>query len=116
MKDVIGETEVLDREQLRNVSLEDPDLMRELLAALIEDTSRQIPTLGEAIRAHNAGETVRLAHYSKGACVNVGARSSAAILEEIERTAKAGDFDRCGASLESLAAEIVKLRDEALRI
>ncbi len=110
------ELSVLDREQLRNVTLEDEELMREVLAALIDDTSRQIHMLGEAIRARNVGETIRLAHYSKGACANVGARSTAAILQRIERTAAQGDFAGCGASLESLSTELVKLRDEALRI
>ncbi len=92
------------------------DMMRELLAVLIDDTSRQIGMLGDAIRARNAGETVRLAHYSKGACANVGARSTALILQQIERTAAQGDFERCGASLDSLAAELMKLRNEASRL
>jgi len=43
-------TVVLDREQLREVTLEDEDLMRQLLAALIEDTERQMPLLEKAIR------------------------------------------------------------------
>lgn len=107
---------VLDREQLRNVTLEDEELMREVLAALIHDTSRQIHVLGQAIQKRNAGETIRLAHYSKGACANVGARSTAAILQQIERTAAAGDFEACGHSLGSLSAELAKLQNEALNL
>ena len=107
------ELSVLDREQLRNITLEDEELMREVLAALIDDTSRQLMLLDEAIRKGNAGETIRLAHYSKGACANVGARSTAALLQEIERTAARGDFADCGESLRSLAAELDKLRTEA---
>jgi HPt (histidine-containing phosphotransfer) domain-containing protein len=107
---------VLDREQLRSVTLEDEDLMRELLAALIDDTSRQIHLLDRAIREHDAGETIRLAHYSKGACANVGARSAAAILQQLERIAAQGDFGRCGSALGALASEIDKLRAEASRV
>lgn len=107
---------VLDREQLRNVTLEDEELMRELVASLIDDTARQLEALDQAVRQQNARETIRLAHYSKGACANVGAASTAAILQSIERTAAHGDFNTCGESLRSLAAELDKLRLEATTI
>ena len=100
---------MLDREQLRNVTLEDEELMRELLAALIDDTSQQLALLERAIRERDASETIRLAHYSKGACANVGAQSTAAILQQIERTAAKGEFKLCDLSLESLAGELSKL-------
>ncbi len=59
---VANETLVLDREQLREVTLEDEDLMRELLAALIEDTERQLPLLDMAIRNTDGPQCARLAH------------------------------------------------------
>ncbi len=90
--------------------------MREVISALIDDTSRQIAALGSAIREQNAAETARLAHYSKGACANVGAASTAAILQHIERTAARGDFNACVESLDRLAAELDKLRSEAREI
>ncbi len=105
---------VLDLEQLRNVTLEDQDLMREIVAALIDDTARQMQALNRAILNQDAGECVRLAHYSKGACASVGARSSAALLQGIERRAASGDFDACRESLRSLAGELEKLRTHAL--
>jgi HPt (histidine-containing phosphotransfer) domain-containing protein len=107
---------VLDHDQLRNVTLEDTELMREVLAALIDDTSRQIQLLDRAIRERDAGETIRLAHYSKGACANVGARSVAAVLQQIERTAAQGDFSLCGLTLDALAGELARLRAEARRV
>jgi HPt (histidine-containing phosphotransfer) domain-containing protein len=107
-------SEVLDRRQLREATLDDDDLMREILHALIDDTSRQIPLLEAAIREKDQQATRRLAHYSKGACANVGARSAAAALENIERTAARRDFDECGASLGKLAEAIDRLRAEAL--
>ena len=107
---------MLDREQLRNVTLEDEDLMREVVATLIDDTARQIAALGRAIGEGNAGEAVRLAHYSKGACANVGARATAALLQHIERTAAGGDLGACRESLACLSAELERLRAEAERI
>lgn len=104
---------VLDRAQLCSVTLDDEELMRELLAALLEDTSRQIPALDRAIREGKARETARLAHYSKGACANVGANSTAAILQQIERKAAGGDLPACAESLGRLADELAKVRSAA---
>jgi HPt (histidine-containing phosphotransfer) domain-containing protein len=107
-------SEVLDRQQLREVTLDDDELMREILHALIDDTSRQIPLLEAAIREKDLRATQRLAHYSKGACANVGARSAAAALADIERTASRSEFEECGASLRKLAEAIERLRGEVL--
>jgi HPt (histidine-containing phosphotransfer) domain-containing protein len=107
-------TVVLDREQLRDVTLNDDELMREALGALIDDTTRQIPLLQAAIRAGDAPATLRLAHYSKGACANLGAKAAAATLLHIERSAASGDFTGCAGSLANLAAEIERLRAEEI--
>ena len=111
---VLPETElsVLDREQLRSVTLEDEELMREVLGALIDDTARQMSLLDAAIRRNDAGETMRLAHYSKGACANVGAQTTAALLQRIERLAARGEFAVCEESLRALGGELEKLREQ----
>lgn len=79
---------VLDLDQLREVTLEDADLMRELLAALIADTELQLPLLDRAIRGTDLQRCASLAHYCKGACANVGAKAAATVLAELERSAK----------------------------
>ena len=106
-------TIVLDRAQLRDVTLDDEDLMREILTALIDDTSRQMPFLESAIRAEDSQKCMRLAHYSKGACANVGANAAAAVLKRLEREAAGHEFPECRVSLVNLAAEIERLRCEA---
>ena len=105
-------TLVLDRQQLRDITLDDDDLMREVLATLLEDTSRQIHLLNSAIREQNPESCKRLAHYSKGACASVGANAAAAVLQQMEREAGAGAFDRCAESLASLDTELERLRAE----
>jgi HPt (histidine-containing phosphotransfer) domain-containing protein len=105
---------VLDREQLREVTMDDEVLMREILAALIDDTSRQIQLLSQAIQEQNPQKCARLAHYSKGACANVGANRAAALLKQIELDAAAREFGECGASLGALAREVDLLRAEAV--
>jgi HPt (histidine-containing phosphotransfer) domain-containing protein len=104
---------VLDRDQLRDVTLEDEDMMREIVSALIEDASQQIHSMETAIRERDGRLTARLAHYSRGACANLGAKAVAATLEKIERQGAAGQFGACGASLAALGREIERLRVEA---
>lgn len=106
-------TLVLDRQQLRDITLEDEDLMREVLSALIEDTSKQIALLDSAIREQDPERCKRLAHYCKGACANVGANSAAAVLRRLENHALAHEFDQCASSLAALGGELERLRLEA---
>lgn len=107
---------VLDREQLREITLGDYDLMRDILSALLEDTAVQMALLNEAVSRSDAGETMRLAHYSKGACATVGASSAAAILLDIEQDAAKGNFESCGASMRNLIAVVELLRNEAAQV
>jgi HPt (histidine-containing phosphotransfer) domain-containing protein len=105
---------VLDRAQLSEVTLEDEELMRELLAALIADTEQQMPLLDVAIRTTNLQQCARLAHYCKGACANVGAKAAATVLAELERSAKNGAHEECSRQLAALATEVDRLRCERI--
>ena len=110
---VLDETAVLDRQQLRDVTLDDEELMREVLAALLDDTARQVALLDAAIREHNPKKTMRLAHYCKGACANLGANVVASLMRRLEQAASRESFDECEAALANLAHELERLRAEA---
>jgi histidine phosphotransfer protein HptB len=105
--------DVLDREQLRSVTLDDEELMREIVAALIDDTAEKLPSLEAALGAADTDRVARLAHSSKGACGNVGAATAAALFQDIERRAMHGDLSTCSASLRALATELERLREAA---
>lgn len=90
--------------------------MRDIVTALIDDTSRQMELLNAAIMEHDVPRCVRLAHYSKGACANVGANSAAAILKDIEAEATGANFAGCRAALTRLAGEIELLRSTAVSL
>ena len=107
---------VLDREQLRAVTLDDAQLMRDIVWALVEDTSRQIGLLQTAIRDQDAHRCARLAQYSKGACTNLGANAAAAALRGIERGAASGRFRECEISLNTLSREVERLRVVAAQV
>lgn len=103
---------VLDRRQLRDVTMNDDELMRDILATLIDDTSRQMRLLNDAVREENPQKCMRLAHSSKGACANVGANRAAEILRRIEVKAATSQFTECEESLRQLALEVDLLRVE----
>ena len=104
---------VLDHEQLSDACMDDQSLMRELVASLIDDTTLQLIALRAAIDHDNCGECQRLAHYVKGACVNLGAVALASTLLTIEQQAGQGDFAGCRVTLAEVPFELQKLRSEA---
>jgi HPt (histidine-containing phosphotransfer) domain-containing protein len=104
---------VLEIEQLRDVTLNDPELMKEILAALVDDTARQIELLHTAVQEGNPQRCAQLAHYSKGACANVGANRAAGMFQHIEKSAKQGEFQECTRSLAGLVRELDLLRSAA---
>jgi HPt (histidine-containing phosphotransfer) domain-containing protein len=109
-------TGVLDHDQLREVTFDDEALMREVLEALVDDTRRQMLLLDAAIREQDATRCARLAHYSKGACANVGARSAAEILKQIESKAANREFPECRSALSRLAEEMDLIHSEAVSL
>lgn len=96
--------------------MDDEDLMRELVAALLDDTTHQLSLLAQAIQAGDSQLCIRLAHYSKGACANVGATRAAAMLKAIERDAADARFHDCNQSLTALSQEMELLRSEAVAL
>jgi two-component system sensor histidine kinase BarA len=104
---------VLDLAQLRNVTLNDETLMREVVDALVLDASQQIEELRQAISQANLPACIRLAHNAYGACGNVGAVSMARLFGSMERHARDGDLDTCRSSIDELIIELEKLRREA---
>jgi HPt (histidine-containing phosphotransfer) domain-containing protein len=112
----IDEAAVLDRQQLRDITLDDDELMREVLTALLEDTTSQMVLLDAAIRDQDTQRAMRLAHYCKGACANIGANRAAAVLKRMEQEAASHCFADCAVSLCNLAQELERLRVEAVEV
>ena len=92
--------------------MDDPDLAREILSVLMEDTLQHLVLLESAGEARDADGCARLAHYCKGACANVGAQAAAEGFLAIERNAKHAEFDEFAASLAALSRHMEDLRAE----
>ena len=103
---------VLDFSQLRNVTLNDEALMREVVDALVIEVSRQIEGLSRAVQRGDIQACVKVAHNAYGACGNVGAASMAAVFSSLERQATDGNLSLCRSSVETLSVELEKLRRE----
>jgi HPt (histidine-containing phosphotransfer) domain-containing protein len=104
---------VLDLSQLRNVTLSDEALMREVVCALVSDTTTHILELRAAVERADAPTCVRVAHSAHGACGNVGAVTLAALFAAVEKQALSGKLNLCHSSMERLDSELEKLREAA---
>ena len=106
------ELPVLDREQLRDITMDDPELMREVLAVLVDDTTQHLAQLAAAVQAGDADRCARLAHYCKGACANVGAKAAADGFRVLESSAKQARVDTFVDSLHAINRQMDSLRAE----
>lgn len=104
---------VLNRQQLRDITMDDKDLMREVIEALISYTKQNLPLLEQAVRDKNVQKTMRLAQYFKGASTKCGAKASAATFKEIEYAAASQNFGVCQRLLETSTTNLENLRQEA---
>ena len=108
---VLADT-VLHLAQLKEITMNDEELMREVLGVLLDDTGSQLLLLDAAIQTGDMAVCRRLAHYSKGACANVGAGRAAEVCRRLEQHATNGEIAACSQSLAALRAELDALRQE----
>jgi HPt (histidine-containing phosphotransfer) domain-containing protein len=104
---------VLNLEELRNLTMNDRQLMSEILQALIEDASRHAGMLETAVRDGDAARSARIARHASRACGNIGAIAAAATFRQIERHAGQRELDACRPVLAAARAEIERLRGAA---
>jgi HPt (histidine-containing phosphotransfer) domain-containing protein len=104
---------ILDDAHLRNVTLNDETLMREIVCMLVSNTTEQIEEIRLAVEREDATSCRRVAHNLAGVCGNLGAMSMAALCRILERDAAAGDTGKCRSSLDLLNTELEYLRQAA---
>jgi HPt (histidine-containing phosphotransfer) domain-containing protein len=107
---------VLDVSQLRNITLNDESLMREVIHSLLGDAFAKIGEIESAIAAGRASHCVQLSHSASGACANVGALSMARLFAAVERHAAKDEVERCRPLIGRLRRELEKLRAAATAI
>ena len=82
------------------------DGVAEVLQLFIEDTPNAVATVVQTFDSRDAMLLERAAHTLKSTSATVGARMMASLCLEIERHARAADFDACGPHVIALQAEL----------
>ena len=86
-----------------------PALVTEIVAAFIEDASRRVAVIGDAVRQGDPGTVKEAAHALKGSAANLGATRISAASDRLQRLATAGDL----AAAAPLVDELERAFDEA---
>jgi CheY-like chemotaxis protein/HPt (histidine-containing phosphotransfer) domain-containing protein len=90
----------------------DTELLRELVALVLEDAPSQLAALVSARERDDREEIKRVAHALTGAVSNMGARSMVAALRDLEAVARGGTAEECGAPLSRAQAAWQHLEQE----
>jgi PAS domain S-box-containing protein len=106
--------------KLRDIVGDEPDLLREILRAYLEDAPRVFDALKAAIAARDGHAAVRAAHTLKGSSANVGAKPMIAMFRDLEEMCKLERFDAAEATLaradaifRNACADLAGLLDDA---
>jgi hypothetical protein len=113
---VLTDAMVLDVEELRNLTMNDRALMREILDALIVDAGRHATLLETAMRECDLAPVSRFARSASRACANVGANAAAEAFREVERYAARRPSHGWRPLLDDVRVQIGRLREEASRL
>jgi HPt (histidine-containing phosphotransfer) domain-containing protein len=98
------------------MTLDDRQLMSEIVWALVDDASRHAAEIEAAAHDLDAVRATRVARYAARSCTNVGAQAAAEAFRALERHAAVRDFTACRAALSRARNAIERLREEASQI
>jgi len=104
--------EAYDRSHLLASVDGNAEIAREIVALYVNESAGMIRRLGQMIEQQNLQAIETAAHRLKGAMLAVGA-SAAALAEDLEELAKAGELSACGERFATLTIE-AKALNEAL--
>ena len=90
--------------------LDDEDLAKQIAAAFLDDTPRQIEALRRYLDAWDAPGAERQAHTIEGASSNVGGEALRAVAFEMEQAGQTGDLAAVTARLADLDAQFDRLK------
>ena len=107
---------VLDLDELRNLTMNNANLMREILDALLADACRHAALLETAALQRDLGAASKFARSASRACANVGAYAAAEAFREGERHAARRTTHGWRPILDGVRAAIERLRVESQRV
>jgi PAS domain S-box-containing protein len=107
----VKETVVFDRPGLLARTMDDEDLLSEIVRCFLEDAPRLIDGLKPLIDSGNAAAVGAQAHGLKGAAANVGGVALSETAHEMERAGKAGRMEAIVALMPELERQFRLLQD-----
>jgi HPt (histidine-containing phosphotransfer) domain-containing protein len=90
---------------LRESVGDDPEFLRELVDAFLEDAPKQLESLREAASSGDATTARRAAHTLKGNSLTFGARKLASLCQDAELAASADDLTAVLSRLDEIDGE-----------
>lgn len=115
----MSENAILDFDEFMNRVQNDKELFIELLDIFVQDFQIKRVELEEAVKNSNAETVEHVAHFLKGSCGNISAKSLRGVFTELEEKGKANDFedikkylDDIDQKFETLAIRIGEIRQE----
>jgi len=106
-----AESAAVDMPRLLGFSDGSTDMLRELVALYIKQTSEQLTQLAKAVRVADAEEVRRLSHSCAGASATCGMIRLAPLLRQIERLAEEGNLAEVPRLTSEAQAEFVRIRE-----
>ncbi len=85
--------ETLDCEEFMNRVQDDKELFLELLDIFVNDFHIKRKELDEAVAGNNSKAVEHIAHFLKGSCGNISAKSLRTVFLELEEKGKNEDLD-----------------------
>lgn len=105
-------TPAVDRDALVELLDGDPDIIATLIDSFLEDCSDYMDAIRDAVESEDAETLEREAHGLKGATGSLRASPSSEAAQTLEEMGHAGDLTGAEAALDTLEAEIDRLKDE----
>jgi signal transduction histidine kinase/DNA-binding response OmpR family regulator/HPt (histidine-containing phosphotransfer) domain-containing protein len=107
---------VVDRELLREMFGDRPELVRDMLTLFLSSIEGKIGDILSAVGARDRESARKRAHAVKGEALNAGTREFANVLQRIERAADAGDWTGADAGAKELPAAFDRVRQAISRL
>jgi HPt (histidine-containing phosphotransfer) domain-containing protein len=113
IKDV-ADIPVFDKVGLRQLMMDDADLVETVISAFLEDTPNQIRDVRGFIEKEDGKNSEIIAHAIKGSAATVRGESMSQVASRMEKAAKTGDLDKANDLLPKLEDEFARLKKAML--
>ncbi|MDQ6912161.1 MAG: response regulator [Verrucomicrobiota bacterium] len=110
-KAVASNEMLVDFEQLRDISDDEPDRMKRFIDLFVTEAGLMLDGLQVAIQTNASGEVARIAHKLVGSSMTCGVEALTKPLRELEQLGKAGDLSGASAVFDSVRDKFPRVQN-----